>query len=172
MPIEPFEKFRPQISGKAFAHPQATLIGDVVVGEEASIWPGAVLRGDQGPIRIGARTSIQDGCVVHATEGNSETHIGAECTVGHRVILHGCRVGARCLVGMGSILLDNVQVGDDSFIAAGSLLTPGKVFPAGSFILGSPARRVRDISDEERRWVEFSWRTYVELWQRHKKGTG
>jgi len=168
MSIHRFEQFLPQISPSAWIHPDSTLIGDVHVADEATIWPGAVLRGDQGPIRIGARTSIQDGCVVHATEGTSETHIGEGCTVGHRAILHGCRVGATCLVGMGSVVMDNVQVGDGSFIAAGSLLTPNKVFPPGSFILGSPARRVREVSVEERNWMEASWKIYVDLAQRHR----
>jgi carbonic anhydrase/acetyltransferase-like protein (isoleucine patch superfamily) len=167
VPIERFESFAPQISPSAFVHAQATVIGEVTVGEEASIWPSTVLRGDQGAIRIGARTSIQDGSVAHATEKQSTTEIGEECTVGHRVILHGCKVGPRCLVGMGSILLDNVDVGEWSFIGAGSLLTPGKVYPPRSFILGSPGRRVREITEKEVQWITYSWKTYVDLCRRH-----
>lgn len=149
-------------------HSQATLIGAVEIGEEASIWPGVVLRGDSGLISIGARTSIQDNSVAHATHGVSETHIGEECTVGHRVILHGCRVGNRCVVGMGSVVMDGVEIGDGSFVAAGSLVTPNKKFPPNSFIVGSPAKRLRDVSDEERLYMETGWRGYQDLAQRYR----
>lgn len=165
--IEPFENLTPRIHPLAFVHPGAHLLGEVDVAEDASIWPAAVLRGDQGRVSIGARTSIQDGSVCHATIGVSQTIVGEECTVGHRVVLHGCTVGNRCLVGMGSVLLDGVQIGDDSFVAAGSLVTPNKVFPPGSFILGSPAKRVRDLSAEEREWIKYSWLTYQDLCRRY-----
>ncbi len=123
MPIESFGSNSPRVHPLAFVHPGAHLIGDVDVGEEASVWPAAVLRGDHGPISIGARTSVQDGCVAHATENRSQTRIGMECTIGHRVVLHGCRVADHCLVGMGSVLLDNAEIGEWSFVGAASLLT-------------------------------------------------
>lgn len=145
------------------------MTGHVQIDEDATLWPGVVLRGDQGPIRIGARTSIQDGSVAHATWTVSETEIGEECTVGHRVILHGCRVGPRSLVGMGSTLLDNVELGEWCFVGAGTLLTPNKKFPPRSFILGSPGRRLREVSASEMDWIVASWKTYQELGRRHRR---
>lgn len=168
MPIESFEKWSPRVHDLAFVHPMATLIGQIEVAEEATIWPSVVLRGDHGGIRIGARTSIQDGTVAHATDGISVTGIGEETTVGHRVVLHGCKVGARCLVGMGSVLLDNVELGEGSFLGAGSLVTPGKIFPPRSFILGSPAKRIREVSAKETEWIEYSWKAYQDLCRRYR----
>lgn len=169
MPIESFETWTPRVHPAAFLHPGAWAIGDVQIEEDATVWPGVVLRGDQGPIRIGARTSIQDGTVAHATAMVSETFIGEETTVGHRVILHGCTVGPRCLVGMGSVLLDNVELGEWCFVGAGTLLTPNKSFPPRSFILGSPGRRVREVTQGEMDWIEMSWKTYQDLGRRHRR---
>jgi carbonic anhydrase/acetyltransferase-like protein (isoleucine patch superfamily) len=169
VPIEPFEAFKPDVHPQAFVHPGAHVIGAVRVGAEASIWPSTVLRGDHGEIIIGERTSIQDGSVAHATEKLSTTVIGAECTVGHRTVLHGCRVGDRCLVGMGSILLDNVELGEWCFVGAGSLVTGNKKFPPRSFILGSPAKRVREVTSEEMEWITYSWKAYQDLARRHGK---
>ncbi len=169
MPIDPFENLVPRVHPSAFVHPGAYLIGSVDIGEEASIWPGAVLRGDHGAICIGKRTSVQDGCVAHATENQSETTIGQGCTIGHRVVLHGCRVGDHCLVGMGSVLLDNVVLEDWCFVGAGTLLTPGKKFAPRSFILGSPGRRLREISDEEARWISHSADSYADLARRYRR---
>src|SRR5262245_58997946 len=120
--VEPFEHMVPHVAPHAFVHPLAAVIGDVEIGAEASVWPGASLRGDHGAIRIGARTSIQDGTVAHATENLSTVVIGEECTVGHRVILHGCSVSDHVLVGMGSILLDGCEIGPWTMIGAGTLI--------------------------------------------------
>ena len=169
MGIDTFDRHTPRIHPDAYLHPGAWVIGDVEVAQEASLWPGAVLRGDHGAIRIGARTSIQDGSVAHTTENESETHVAEECTVGHGVILHGCRVGPRCLVGMGSILLDHAELGEWCFVGAGSLLTQGKKFPPRSFILGSPARRVREVTAQELERIVSSWKSYVDLGRRHRR---
>jgi carbonic anhydrase/acetyltransferase-like protein (isoleucine patch superfamily) len=169
MPIETFERYTPRVHPDAYVHPGAWVIGNVEVAEHATVWPGAVLRGDHGAIRIGPRTSIQDGSVAHITENKSETHVGEECTVGHGVILHGCRVGPRCLVGMGSILLDHAELGEWCFVAAGSLLTPNKKFPPRSFVLGSPAHRIREVTAQELEWIVSSWKSYQELGRRHRR---
>lgn len=168
MPIESFEQWTPRVHPTAFVHPGAHLIGDVQIGEEASIWPSVVLRGDQGSILIGARTSIQDGSVAHATHGISTTIIGAHCVVGHRVVLHGCKVGAHCMVGMGSVVMDNVEIGDHSFVAAGTLIPPNRKFPPNSFILGSPAKLAREVTEKELKQVKEGWEAYVDLTRRYK----
>ena len=147
--VLPFRGCHPNFGRDVFVAPNATLIGDVELGDEASIWFGSVLRGDIGSIRIGARTNIQDLSCVHLTEGLSSTVVGDDVTVGHSVVLHGCTVGDRCLIGMGSILLDNVVIGECSLVAAGSLVTPRTVIPPHSFVRGSPAKVIREITAEE-----------------------
>ncbi len=165
--VEGFDGKVPRIHARAWVHPSAVVLGDVELAEGVSVWPTTVVRGDMGPIRIGRDTNLQDGSVLHDTTNFSETVVGERVTVGHRVILHGCRVGDDCLVGMGSIVLDRAEIGAGSFVAAGSLVTPGKVFPPGSFILGSPARAVRPTSDREREMIATGWTTYrdrLRLW--------
>jgi carbonic anhydrase/acetyltransferase-like protein (isoleucine patch superfamily) len=144
---------RPTVGRGVFVAENATVIGDVHLGDEASVWFGAVLRGDYFPIRIGARSNVQDNTVVHITADRAATTVGDDVTVGHAAILHGCTVGNRCLVGMGSIVLDGAVVGDDSFIAAGSLVTPGTVIPPRSFVLGRPAKVVRAVKDTDTEWI-------------------
>lgn len=165
--IERFESHQPRIHPTAYVHPLAAVIGEVSVGEQASIWPGVSLRGDHGAIHIGARTSIQDGAVAHATERQSQVIIGEHCTVGHRAILHGCKVSDFVLVGMGSILLDNCEIGEWTLIGAGALVPARKKIPSGVLVLGSPAKVVRELTDEERRWIEYSWKAYVEYTERY-----
>ena len=161
--IEAFRQWSPRVDARAWVHASAQLIGDVVLAEDVSVWPLCVLRGDVGAIRIGARTNVQDGTIAHATGGVSVTTIGADCTIGHRVTLHGCTVGDGCLIGMGSTLLDNCEIGAGSFVAAGSLVTPGKKFEPGSFIVGAPAKRVRAVTDAEREMIARSGQVYLEL---------
>ncbi len=163
-----FDGIDPSIHSNAHIHQSAQLLGDVVISDEASVWPLCVLRGDNGRITIGARSNLQDASVAHATLGISQTRVGEEVTVGHRVILHGCTVGNRCLIGMGSILLDGVEIGDDSFVAAGSLITPGKVFPPKSFIIGSPAKRTRDVAEHELEIIKHSWNVYRDLSRKYR----
>jgi carbonic anhydrase/acetyltransferase-like protein (isoleucine patch superfamily) len=147
--LEEHEGVWPAIHAEAWVHPSCVLIGDVVVGRWSSLWPGVVLRGDQGSIRIGEETSLQDGTIVHSTLGWSHTVVGHRVTVGHRVILHGCQVEDDVLVGMGAILMDNVRVGRHSIIGAGAVVSAGKVIPPRSLVLGVPARVVRTVTDAE-----------------------
>jgi gamma-carbonic anhydrase len=144
---------RPVLGRDVFVADTASVIGDVHLGDEASVWFGAVLRGDYYPIRIGARTNVQDNCVVHITAGRAATTVGDDVTVGHAATLHGCTVGNRCLIGMGSIVLDGAVIGDDSFVAAGSLVTPGTVVAPRSFVVGRPARVTRAVTEDDLRWI-------------------
>ena len=163
MSSEAFEGLAPRLHARSWVHASAQVLGDVVLEEEVSVWPTSVLRGDCGTIRVGARTNVQDGTIAHATRGVSQTTIGVECTIGHRVILHGCTVGDRCLVGMGSIVLDQVEIGAESFVAAGSLVTPGKKFEPRSFLVGSPAKRVREVTSKDLEQMAQAWKTYLDL---------
>jgi carbonic anhydrase/acetyltransferase-like protein (isoleucine patch superfamily) len=157
-----FDGVMPILGHDVFVAPTATVIGKVVIGDESSVWFGAVLRGDVGSITIGKRTNIQDLSMIHMTSDVSDARIGDDVTVGHGAILHGCEVGNRCLVGMGSILLDNVQIGDDCVIGAGSLLAPRTVVPPRSLVLGRPARVLRAVTEEEMRMGIEGARHYVE----------
>ncbi len=160
--IERYRDHDPQIDETAFVHAMATVIGQVTIGAESSIWPSASLRGDDEAIVIGARTSIQDGSVVHTYDGWSPAIVGDRCTVGHGVNLHGCTIEDECVIGIGAIVLDGAVVGRRSFVAAGSLITPRTVIPPGSFVLGSPARVVRPIGDREAAAIEKGWQRYLE----------
>ncbi len=162
MSIESFREFAPQIHPEAWVHDSAVLIGEVELASQVSVWPGVVLRGDMGAIRVGACSNIQDNSVIHMTSDLSITVVGERVTVGHRALLHGCRVGNDCLIGMGSILLDNAVIPDDCIVGAGSLVTVGKTFPPGSLIMGSPARVVRPLGDKDRKQILYSWKHYLE----------
>jgi carbonic anhydrase/acetyltransferase-like protein (isoleucine patch superfamily) len=152
-------------------------MGDVWLGDDASVWPHAAMRGDVQIIRIGARTNIQDGTVLHVTHDGPYNpdgyplHIGDDVTVGHRALLHGCTVGHRVLVGMGAIIMDRAVVEDEVMIAAGSLVTPGKILRSGHLYAGSPAREVRALSDSEQRFLQYSADGYVSLKQRYLDGS-
>jgi carbonic anhydrase/acetyltransferase-like protein (isoleucine patch superfamily) len=160
--IEPFDGQLARVHDTAFVHAAAVLIGDVRIGARSSVWPHVTLRADDGPIVVGDDTSIQDNAVVHCTRGRSRTTVGSRVTVGHGVILHGCTIADECLIGMGSILLDNAVVEAGAFVAAGTLVPPGKVVPAGMLVRGSPFAVVRACTAEDREWIAFSWREYVE----------
>jgi carbonic anhydrase/acetyltransferase-like protein (isoleucine patch superfamily) len=161
MPVYEYNSRRPSVSKNAYLAPNATLIGDVVLGDESSVWFGCVLRGDVFPIRIGARTNIQDGSVIHVTGGKQATTIGDDVTVGHMALLHGCRIGSRVLVGMGSIVLDGAIVEDDCVIAAGSLVSPGTHIPSRSLAMGRPAKVVRALKEADLAWVREAGEHYV-----------
>lgn len=152
----------PRLGARVYIAPNATVIGDCVLGDDASIWFGAVLRGDVFPIRIGARSNIQDNAVVHITANTHATTLGDEVTVGHGAIIHGCTVGNRVLIGMGSIVLDGAVVGDESLIGAGALVTPNTVIPPRSLAVGQPARVVRKLSDEDVLRIAESSAVYVQ----------
>jgi carbonic anhydrase/acetyltransferase-like protein (isoleucine patch superfamily) len=151
----------PVIDPSAYVAPTAAVIGDVVVGAESSLWFGTVVRGDVFHIRIGARTSVQDNSVVHVTHDRSATVVGDDVTVGHAVVLHGCTVRDRVIVGMGSVILDDAEIGSDSIVGAGSLVTMGTRFPPRSLVLGRPAKVVRPLTDEEVARIAESARLYV-----------
>ena len=154
----------PSISASAWVDETAVVIGDVELGEKVSIWPTVVLRGDQGKISIDDESNIQDGTIVHSTGGLSTTQVGKRCTVGHRVILHGCKVEDECLIGMGAILLDNCVIGSGSIIGAGALVTANKKIPPNSLVLGCPAKVIRSISREEQKhWIEHGCQEYLKL---------
>ncbi len=157
----------PRIAPGVFIAPNATIIGDVVIDEGASVWFGCVLRADIGSIRIGKRSNIQDLTCIHMTDGISNTEVGDDVTVGHRVVLHGCKVGHRALIGMGSVLLDNVEIGDESLVAAGSLLAPRTIVPAKSLVRGSPGKVVRPVTEEERLMGLLGATHYVENAKRY-----
>ena len=155
MNIRPYRDARPVIGKRVWIDPTAVVIGRVTIGDDASIWPGAVLRGDVNYIEIGARTSIQDGSVLHVASARLAGAegipllVGPDCTVGHRVILHACTIGRHCLVGMGAIVMDGAVVGDEVIIGAGSLVPAGKRLPSRTLWLGSPARQARALTANE-----------------------
>jgi len=169
MNIRPWRDARPVIGQRVWIDPAAVVIGRVTIGDDASIWPGAVLRGDVNTIEIGARTSIQDGSVLHvasarmAGEQGIPLLVGAECTVGHRVILHACTIGRRCLVGMGAIVMDGAVVGDEVIIGAGALVPADRQLPSRTLWMGSPARAVRALTATEIAMLAESAEHYVAL---------
>jgi carbonic anhydrase/acetyltransferase-like protein (isoleucine patch superfamily) len=162
----------PRLGRGVFLAETCAVIGDVTIGDESSIWYSTVLRGDVMSIQIGARTSMQDGTIVHVTSEELGTVIGDDCTVGHGVILHACTVEDLCLIGMGSTILDGARVGRGSLVGAGALVTPGTVIPPGSLVLGAPARVVRPVNPKEREQIEYGAAVYVELTRRYLAGDG
>ena len=166
--IRTFRGVYPQIPDSAYVDVSAQVIGDVHLGEQASVWCNAVLRGDMFYIRIGDRTNIQDNCTVHTRTGSHPTVLEEEVTVGHSVTLHGCYVERGALIGIGSIVLDDVRVGAQSLVAAGSLLSPGTVIPARSLVMGAPARVKRPLTDEEVIGLEAFWKNYVDYVPKYK----
>lgn len=165
--IEAYQEFVPRIAESAFVHESAVIIGDVELAADVSVWPNATLRGDEGQIRIGEATNIQDGTTIHMTGGLSHTHVGAHVTVGHNCLLHGCRIGDLALIGMGSVLLDNAVVGAGSIVGAGSLVTQNKEIPPNTLAFGNPAKVIRELDDADRQHLAYAWRRYVEQARRY-----
>nr|WP_218573091.1 gamma carbonic anhydrase family protein [Pseudomonas sp. L-22-4S-12] len=171
--IRKYQGVTPQLGARVFVDRAAVVIGDVQLGEDSSVWPFALIRGDMHRIRIGARTSVQDGSVLHITHAgpfNPDGYpliIGDDVTIGHQVTLHGCTLGNRILVGMGSIVMDGAVVQDEVVIGAGSLVPPGKVLESGYLYVGSPVKQARPLSDKERAFFSYSAANYVKLKDLH-----
>ena len=167
--MEAFQGKSPQLGNGVFIHPQATVIGDVVIGDDTSVWPHVSIRGDMHWIRIGSRCSIQDNSTLHVTHdsqfdpGGFPLTVGNEVTLGHNAILHGCTIGNRVLVGMGSIVLDGAVVEDEVVIAAGSIVPPGKRLQSGFLYMGAPVKQIRPITEHERNFFSYGATNYVKL---------
>ena len=158
----------PRLAPDAWIAPGAVVVGDVEIGAGSSIWFQTVVRGDVSRIRIGARTNVQDHSMVHVTGGTHPTEIGDDVTVGHRVVLHGCTVRDRCLVGIGAIVLDGAVIEEEAMVGAGALVPPGMVVPSGKLVLGAPARVKRDLTAEERAFFRSSAARYAALAARYR----
>ncbi len=169
MSIRPYKGILPTLGARVYVDESATVIGDVVIGEDTSLWPMCSVRGDVNSIRIGARTNIQDNTVLHgvhpleALSGGHAVTVGNDVTIGHSSIIHGCAIESRCLIGMGSVLLDGAVLRSGVFLGAGSLVTEGKELEGGFLWLGRPAKKVRPLTDEEWKWFVYSAKHYVDL---------
>ncbi len=172
--IRPFEDKRPRIHPSAWVDPTAVVIGEVSLGPEVSIWPGCVIRGDINRIEIGARTNIQDGSILHVSRdsgflpGGAPLIIHEDVTVGHQVVLHGCEIHHQCLIGIGARVLDRAVLQPRTLLGAGSLVTPGQILEGGYLWIGSPARRVRPLSEREQAYLDDVADHYVKLSARHR----
>lgn len=173
MTLRSYQQYRPTLGAGVFVDASAVVIGRVTLGEDVSVWPLVVIRGDVNDIRIGARTNIQDGSVLHNTSPDSSPPhgfplvIGDDVTVGHKAILHGCTIGSRVLVGMGAIVMDGAVVQDDVIIGGGSIVAPGKVLESGGLYVGAPAKRIRELKPQELEFLRYSAGHYVKLKNRH-----
>mgnify|MGYP001947177622 CR=1 FL=1 len=169
MAIRPWKGKRPSLGERVYIDPASLVLGDVELGDDCSVWPMAVIRGDMHRIRIGARVSVQDGCVLHITHasdfnpGGFPLTIGDDVTIGHKAILHGATLGSRILVGMGAIVMDGAVVEDEVIIAAGAVVPPGKHLEGGHVYAGNPARALRPLKDKEREFFPYTAGNYVRL---------
>jgi carbonic anhydrase/acetyltransferase-like protein (isoleucine patch superfamily) len=167
--IRPYLHHLPVLGQRVFIDPSAVVIGKARLGDDVSVWPTSVIRGDVNDIAIGARTNIQDGSILHVTHdgeyspGGKALTVGTDVTVGHRVVLHACTIGDFCLIGMGSVVLDGAVLEDHVMVGAGSIVAPGKRLEARGLYVGSPARRVRDLTARELAFLPYSAANYVKL---------
>jgi carbonic anhydrase/acetyltransferase-like protein (isoleucine patch superfamily) len=166
-----YEGKTPRVAASAYLAPGSVITGDVEIGEASSVWFQTVIRGDVNVVRIGARTNVQDHSVVHVTSKTNPTLVGDDVTIGHRVVLHGCTIQDRCLVGIGAIVLDGAVVGPDAMIGAGALVPPGMVVPSGTLVLGAPAKVKRDLTPEEIAYFRTSAANYAGYAARYRQGT-
>lgn len=167
--ILPLGEHTPSFPDSVFVAPGVVLAGDIVVGEDTSFWYHTVVRADVGRVRIGARVNVQDHAMIHMTGGRSHTTIGDDVTIGHRAIIHGATIGDRTLIGMGAIILDNAIIPEDCVVGAGALVTGGQTFEPGTMILGSPAKAVRALKENERAMLPASAAHYVEAARAHRE---
>lgn len=173
MTIRTYQGKTPSLGERVFVDASAVVIGDVEIGADSSVWPLVTIRGDMHRIRIGARTSVQDGSVLHITHAGPfnpdgfPLTIGDEVTIGHKVLLHGCSIGSRILVGMGSIVMDGAVIEDEVILGAGSLVPPGKTLESGFLYVGSPVKKVRPLTDKERAFFSYTAGNYVKLKDQH-----
>ncbi|MNF67510.1 UDP-3-O-[3-hydroxymyristoyl] glucosamine N-acyltransferase [compost metagenome] len=172
-PIRTYQGLTPQLGERVFVDASAVVIGDVQLGDDSSVWPLVTIRGDMHRIRIGARTSVQDGSVLHITHAGPfnpdgyPLEIGDDVTIGHKALLHGCSIGSRVLIGMGSIVMDGAVIEDDVVLGAGSLVPPGKRLESGYLYVGSPVKQARALSDKEKAFFTYSAANYVKLKDLH-----
>lgn len=170
--IEEFDGVKPMIDPTAWVHPSAVVIGRVTLGRRVSVWPGAVLRGDILEIEVGDESNLQDLCVAHTSHAVAPVRIGRRVVVGHRVILHGTKVGDQALIGMGAILLDGSEVGPGAIVAAGALVTEGMRIPPGNLAVGVPAKVVRQVTEAETQRIREGAKQYLDLLAAHQKRKG
>ena len=163
-----YREYKPQIDETVFLAPNCTIIGRCYIGESSSIWFNTVIRADVNEIRIGRNTNIQDCTVIHC-DSDYPTVIGDNVTVGHNAIIHGCKIGSNCIIGMGSTILDNADIGDNVIVGANSLITSGKKIPSGVLVMGSPARVVRELTVNELKKIEESYKDYMTKAKEYKK---
>lgn len=173
MAIRRFQGVAPRLGARAYVDPAATVIGEVTLGDDASVWPGAVLRGDLLPITVGNRSNVQDNAVLHTTHKSQYNPdgwplvIGDDVVIGHRAVLHGCRVGSRVLIGIGAIVNDGAVIEDEVIVGAGCLVPPGKRLASGYVYVGNPAKQLRGLTDAERTFFAYSAGSYVRLKDRY-----
>ncbi|MDG1851810.1 MAG: gamma carbonic anhydrase family protein [Gammaproteobacteria bacterium] len=173
MTVRSYMEFNPKIGDRAYIDNSAVVIGNVVLGVDSSVWPLTVIRGDVHSIRIGDRTNIQDGSVLHCTSAESfgpdgfPLSIGSDVTIGHKAVLHGCKIQDRVLIGMGAIVMDGAVIESDIILGGGSVVSPGKTLTSGGLYVGSPAQRVRDLRQEEIDFLLYSAKHYVKLKDLH-----
>ncbi len=162
-----YEDYVPVLHPTVYLAPGVQIVGRVTLGEDVNVWHNTVIRGDVERIEIGARTNVQDLTMIHVTTDRYGTYVEHDVTIGHKVMLHGCKVGHHCLIGMSAIVMDDVEIGPYSIIGAGALLTPGTKIPEGSLAVGSPARVKRQVTDAERAYLELSALHYVDVARIH-----
>ena len=176
MSVRSFENHSPQLGDKVFIDPTALVLGQVTIGDDSSIWPMATVRGDVHSISIGSKTSVQDGCVLHVTHAgpyNLEGHkliIGDNVTIGHKAMIHGCIIESNCLIGMGAVIMDDAIIHSNVILGANSLVPPGRKLEGGFLWVGSPARKIRPLTEEEEEFFQYSANNYIKLKDRHLAG--